>query len=267
MEKYIIKLFHSFFGSFNPFHTVKLFGAFIAKQHSCKCGYWHFHSIVGSAACDTTVTILEQDNKSSVIPWKKLIFDIESKYTCRFIRVDGIFSKKLLDIDNSSHSIRSDSFLYIAVIKLKGYRLAVVVVTTDFINHRIVGMYIFPQSKLGFTVKIYHFLNVHNVRTYHINHISIRNIIPWVIYSNHSVVLIPAPVFFPRKIIAVQAAMGFLGEFGMKLVKFLIIPGHTPYIAGLVNSAGYLCILYGVCHFVWYNLPSEIAVERYWIRI
>ena len=112
----------------------------------------HFHSIVGSTACYTTVPVLEHDNESSVIPGKKLIFDIESKDTCRFIRVDGIFSKKLLDIDNSSHSIRSDSFLYITVIKLKGYRFAVIVVTTYFINHRIVGMYIFPQSKLGFTV-------------------------------------------------------------------------------------------------------------------
>ena len=39
MIKYVIKLFHSLFRSFNPFHTVKLFSTFIAKQHSCQGSY------------------------------------------------------------------------------------------------------------------------------------------------------------------------------------------------------------------------------------
>lgn len=39
MIKYVIELFHSLFRSFNPFHTVKLFSTFIAKQHSCQGSY------------------------------------------------------------------------------------------------------------------------------------------------------------------------------------------------------------------------------------
>ena len=39
MIKYVIELFHSLFGSFNTFHTVKLFSTFIAKQHSCQGSY------------------------------------------------------------------------------------------------------------------------------------------------------------------------------------------------------------------------------------
>ena len=117
--------------------------------------------------CHSTVklalTFFKCNNKCFIVPRQKLVFYFKAEASSRAIRIAFILLYKLLDINYPAHGIWADRFLDITVVKLKCYWFTIIIISTYFIYHRIMCMYVFPQSKLCFPVKIYHFFYVHYV--------------------------------------------------------------------------------------------------------
>ena len=158
--------------------------------------------------------------------------------------------KEKRNIDYSAHDIGAYGFLYVAVVKFKGNGFAVIVVSAYLVNHGIVGIDIFPKTKLRFTVQKNHFLYVHNVGAYQIYHIAIGHALCGVVNGNVCVVLIPAPIFLPGKVVAEKTAVGSPCELCVKLFELFIVPVHPADIAGLFYFSRNLGVFDGIGHFV-----------------
>ena len=133
----------------------------------------------------------------------------------RLVRVAGVMFHKLHDIDDTPHRVRANRFFDIAVLKLERDGFTVVVISFDLIDHGIVRMNILPESQLRFAVQIDHLFDMHDIGADQIDHVAVRHIISGIVDRNDGIILIPAEIFFPRQIVAVEAAVRLRSKFGM----------------------------------------------------
>ena len=109
---------------------------------------------------------------------------------------------------DTAHGIGADGLLDVAVVHLKGDGFAEVGAAVHLVDHGIVGVDILPQAFLRLAVQVDHFLDVHDVVLDEIDHVAAGLILDVVVDGNVGVILVPAPVFLPRKTVAEQAPVG-----------------------------------------------------------
>ena len=56
---------------------------------------------------------------------------------------------------------------------------------------------------------------MHDIGADQIDHVAVRHIISGIVDRNDGIILIPAEIFFPRQIVAVEAAVRLRSKFGM----------------------------------------------------
>ena len=126
-------------------------------------------------------------------------------------------------------------------------------------------MYELPQTALSLVIQRYHLLDVHDVVIDKVHHVAVRLV--RVVYRDLRVVLVPAPVFLPGKVVPVETAVGLLREFRVKIHELPVVPLDPAHVTRLLDLARYLRVLYDVGHLVGDYLPAEPPVERYRVGI
>ena len=162
-----------------------------------------------------TVSFFKEECEAVIVPRKQLILDLKTDTHIRLVRVAGVMFHKLHDIDDTPHRVRANRFFDIAVLKLERDGFTVVVISFDLIDHGIVCMNILPESQLRFAVQIDHLFDMHDIGADQIDHVAVRHIISGIVDRNDGIILIPAEIFFPRQIVAVEAAVRLRSKFGM----------------------------------------------------
>ena len=207
MEEHVIQPFHSLFPALDALQLIQTLCGLVAQQQGGKGADAHFQVILGGFTGHSAVPIRKANVERPVVPWQKRVLDLQLDTQGAAVRVTGIIGEEIFHIDDASHGIGTDALLDVAIVHLKGDGFAEIGAAVHLIDHGIMGMDILPQAFLGLAVEVDHLLDVHDVVFDEVDHVAAGLILDVVVDRNIGIVLVPAPVFLPGKVVPVETVV------------------------------------------------------------